>query len=31
VAITNATVNVSPSAGSITISNVWLQMDTLSH
>jgi hypothetical protein len=31
VAITNATVNVSPSAGSITVSNVWLQMDTLSH
>lgn len=30
VAITNATVNVSPSAGSITVSNVWLQMDTLS-
>ena len=30
VAITNATVNVSPSAGSIIVSNVWLQMDTLS-
>ncbi|HEV2693424.1 MAG TPA: hypothetical protein VG347_11060 [Verrucomicrobiae bacterium] len=30
-AITNATVNVPPSAGGITVSNVWIQMDTLLH
>lgn len=30
IGITNATVNVPPSAGGITVSNVWIQFDTLS-